>query len=331
VKLLDNSNGLQQQAIGVLGVNLVYAVFRYYNDPETFCKSLVDSLKGRVQVDMVRMTGPAFEQLDNRLLPLYLVKHGLCDVSMFDKKGQPVHASEFLYRKNVLVLRGSFRPATLVNEDMLKVSTKQFKAESDVEPRKTKVLTEITLSNLKNDGELDEKDFLDRADILCAMGQTVVISNCDAYTKLIDYLADFKVNKTGLVVGARVLLDLINEKYYSHSDGSLLAAFGELFRKNVKVYVYPIMQEGTAELMTAKNLPIPDAITFLYRHLIDSQQITDLEGYDRKILHIFSKTVLEMITNDEEGWERYVSLKVSRLIKDECLFNYPTQKLEFEY
>jgi hypothetical protein len=328
VKLLDNSNGLQQQAIGVLGVNLVYAVFRYYNDPETFCKSLVDSLKGRVQVDMVRMTGPAFEQLDNRLLPLYLVKHGLCDVSMFDKKGQPVHASEFLYRKNVLVLRGSFRPATLVNEDMLKVSTKQFKAESDVEPRKTKVLTEITLSNLKNDGELDEKDFLDRADILCAMGQTVVISNCDAYTKLIDYLADFKVNKTGLVVGARVLLDLINEKYYSHSDGSLLAAFGELFRKNVKVYVYPIMQEGTAELMTAKNLPIPDAITFLYRHLIDSQQITDLEGYDRKILHIFSKTVLEMITNDEEGWERYVSLKVSRLIKDECLFNYPKKYFE---
>jgi hypothetical protein len=135
----------------------------------------------------------------------------------------------------------------------------------------------------------------------------------------------------GLVVGSRVLLDLINEKYYNNSDGSLLAAFGEIFRKNVKVYVYPIMQEGTAELMTARNLPIPDEITFLYKHLIDSKQITDLEGFDRKILHIFSKTVLEMINNDEEGWERYVSSKVARLIKEECLFNYPTQKMEFEY
>lgn len=332
VKMLDNSNGLQQQAIGVLGVNMVYGAFRYQNDPETLVKSLMDSLEGRVQIDMIRMTGPAFEDLDNRLLTLYLVKHGLCDVSMFDKKGQPVHASEFLYRKSVLMLRGSFRPMTLVNEDMLKVSTSQFKAEPDVEPRKSKVLTEITLSNLCGDTkEVDEKDFLDRADLLCAMGQTVVISNCDVYSKLIDYLADFKVNKVGIVVGARVLLDLINDKFYNYSDGRLLAAFGELFRKNVKVYVYPIMQEGTAELMTAQTMPIPDEIRFLYKHLTDGGQITDIKGYNRKILHIFSKTVLEMIANDEEGWERLVPSKVVRLIKEKCLFNYPTQRLEFDY
>ena len=331
VKMLDNSNGLQQQAIGVLGVNMVYGAFRYHNDPETFVKSLMDSLEGRVQVDMIRMTGPAFEHLDNRLLTLYLVKHRLCDVSIFDRKGQPVHASEFLYRKSVLMLRGSFRPMTLVNDDMLKVSTNQFKSEPDVDARKAKVLTEITIDNLSADGDVDVKDFLDRADLLCAMGQTVVISNCDVYSKLIDYLADFKVDKVGIVVGARVLLDLINDKYYNYSDGRLLAAFGELFRKDVKLYVYPIMQEGTAELMTAQNMPIPDEIRFLYKHLTDGGQITDIVGYNRKVLHIFSKTVLEMISNDEAGWEKLVPSKVARLIKEKSLFNYPTQKLEFEY
>ncbi len=331
VKMLDNSNGLQQQAIGVLGVNLVYGAFRYHSNPEIFVKSLMDSLQGRIEVDMIRMTGPAFEHLDNRLLTLYLVKHGLCNVSIFDKKGSPIHASDFLYRKQVLVLRGSFRPMTLVNEDMLKASTAQFKAETDVDSSKTKILTEITLSNLSADGYLDEKDFLDRSDLLCAMGQTVVISNCDSYAKLIDYLTDFKVEKVGIVVGARVLLDLINDKFYNYSDGRLLAAFGELFRKNVKIYVYPIMQEGTAELMTAQNMPIPNEITFLYKYLTDGGQITDIKGYDRKLLHIFSKTVLEMITNDEDGWERYLPSKIVRLIKEKSLFNYPTQKMEFEY
>ncbi len=331
VKMLDNSNGLQQQAIGVLGVNLIYGAFHYHHNPEMFIKSLMDTMEGRIQVDMVRMTGPAFGNLDNRLLTLYLVKHGLCDVSMFNAQSQPVHGSEFLYKKYVLMLRGSFRPATLVNEDMLKSSSVQFKKEEDVVPRKTEILTEITIANLCGEGEIDEQDFLDRADILCEMGQTIVVSNCDVYSKLIDYLADFKVQKVGLVIGARVLLDLINDKYYNYSDGRLLAAFGELFRKNVKVYVYPIMQEGTAELMTAKNLPIPKEITFLYKHLTDGGQIVDIEGFNRSILHIFSKTVLEMIENDEAGWEKFVPKKVAKLIKEQCLFNYPTQKLEFEY
>jgi hypothetical protein len=331
VKMLDNSNGLQQQAIGILGVNLIYGAFRYYKAPEILARSLMDSLDGRLQVDMIRMTGPAFNGLDNRLLTLYLVKNGLCDVSMFDAKGQPVHGSEFLYRRSVLMLRGSFRPATLVNEDMLRASTIQFKREPDVEPRKSQVLTEITIENLASDGEIDEQDFLDRAEILCEMGHTVVISNCDVYSKLINYLSDFKVQKVGLVIGARVLLDLINDKYYNYSDGRLLAAFGDLFQKNVKVYVYPILQEGTAELMTAQNLPIPNEITFLYKHLTDREQIVDIVGFNRAVLNIFSKTILEMIENDEDGWEVYVPKNIAKLIKEKSLFKYPTQKLEFNY
>jgi hypothetical protein len=262
VRMLDNDNKLQQQAIGVLGVNLVYGCFRYNQNPEVLIESLIDSLRGRVNIDMIRLTGPDFEQLDNRLLSLYLIKHGMSDVAMFGPDGRNVHASEFLYRKDVAIVRGSFRPPTVVNMDMLKSGYHQFRNEPDVDPKKTALLTEITLSNLRADGELDEKDFLDRAELLNSLGQSVIISNCDELPRLIQYLTDHRINKIGLVLGVQFLLELINKKYYENMDGRLLAAFGELFTKNVKIYVYPAMQEGNEELMDAQNTPVHEGAKF---------------------------------------------------------------------
>ena len=332
VKMRDQSNDLQQQAIGVLGVNLVYGAFRYYETPELLIQSLLDSLRGRIKVDMICMTGPKFEEVDNRLLSLMLVKNGLCDVAIFNAKGENIHPSEFLYKKTLLVVRGSFRPTTLVNVDMLKTAVKQFKNEPGVVARKLQVITEITLDNLKLTGDINEKDFLDRVEILCALGQTVAISNCESYPKLIRYFSDYRILKIGLVVGARVLLDLISDRYRNNvEDGRLLSSFGEVFTKNIKMFVYPIMQEGYAELVNTKNLPIPDGIKFLYQHLIENERIVDLTGFNRKVLHIYSKRVLEMIQNDESGWEKFVPIKVAKLIKEQCLFNYPVQRLEFDY
>lgn len=330
-KMLDNDNQLQQQAIGILGVNLIYACYRYNHDPELMIQSLMDSLKGRISIDMIRLSGPNFEDVDNRLLSLKLVKHGLTEVAMFGPDGESIHASEFLYKKYVMVVRGSYRPATLVNMDMINKSYEQFRREKEVNPKRSFLLIEITLDNLKSLGDLDEKDFLDRAELLNAMGLTVVISNCEQHQKLINYLADYKVQKLGLVIGIRQLLDLVNRKYYENRDGRLLASFGELFTRNVRLYVYPAMQEGSAELMTAHNMPMPEGVKFLYRHLLDSRQILDVENYNPNILHIFSKTVLEMIHSDEAGWEKLVSKKVAKLIKEKSLFGYPVQKLEFEY
>ena len=331
VRMLDNDNQLQQQAIGILGVNLIYACYRYNDDPQIMVQSLMDSLHGRVKVDMIRLTGPDFENLDNRLLSLWLVKNGLTEVAMFGPEGQNVHASEFLYKKHVLVVRGSFRPATLVNLDMLRTSFQEFRNEEDVDPRKAFLLTEITLDNLCSTGELDEKDFLDRAELLNTLGQTVVISDCEAHQKLIAYLSDYKVQKLGIVLGVRELLDLINSKYYQNLDGRLLAAFGELFTRNVKIYVYPAMQEGSAELITAENLPIPEGVKFLYRHLVDNRQIVDVKGFNPDILHIFSKQVLTMLQNGDEEWEDMVPSKVASLIKEKHLFGYPYERMEFEY
>ena len=331
VKMRDRDNRLQQQAIGILGVNLVYACYHYHHDPEMMLQSLMDNLRKRVTIDMIRISGPDFKDLDNRWLSLMLVKHGLTDVAMFNAEGQNIHASEFLYKKNVLVVRGSFRPSTLVNEDMIKSSWEQFKKEDGIDPRKSFLLSEITLDNLQANGELDEKDFLDRATLLNAMGQTVVISNCEDHQKLIKYLADYKVQKLGLVLGVRQMLDIINDKYHQNLDGALLQAIGELFTRNVKMYVYPLMQEGSEELMTCQNMPVPEGIKFLFQHLLDSGQIIDIEGFNAEHLHIYSKRVLEMLKTDEDGWEELVPINVAKLIKEQCLFGFPYKQKEFEY
>ncbi len=331
VRMLDNDNQLQQQAIGILGVNLIYACFRFFDDPEVLLESLMDSLRGRVKIDMVRLTGPEFDNLDNRLLSLWIIKHRLSDVAIFGPDGRNLHASEFLYKKNVLVVRGSFRPPTLVNLDMIRTGYQQFRNDIGAEAQKSFLLTEITMDNLCMDGDLDERDFLDRAILLNALGQTVVVSDCEQHQKLIAYLADYKVQQLGIVLGVRQLLEMINQKYYENLDGRLLAVFGELFTRNVRIYVYPTLQEGSAELMTAQNMPIPEGVKFLYRHLLDNRQIVDIEGFNPDLLHIFSKEVLHMLQQGETGWENQVPQKVAVEIKEKFLFGYPCERLEFEY
>ncbi|MEM7571351.1 MAG: TonB-dependent receptor [Bacteroidota bacterium] len=330
VRMLDNDNQLQQQAIGILGVNMIYAAYYYGNQPEILVQSLHDSLKGRIAIDTCILTGPDFS-VDNRLLSLYLVKHGLTDVTLFNADGRSVHASETLYRKAVMVVRGSFRPATLVNEDMLKTSYQQFRTESNVDPAKTYLLTELTLDNLQSSAELDERDFLDRATLLNAMGQTVIISNYREYNDLIDYLMQYKVPQLGIVVGVNELLQLITRKYENNQGGRLLAAFGEIFTRNVKLYVYPAQQQGSSDLMTSENVPIPEGVKFLYRHLVGANQIVDIQQFQADLLHIFSKDVLREIRSGSDSWESKVPEAVAAIIKERHLFGFPAEKMEFEY
>ncbi len=331
VRMLDNDNQLQQQAIGTLGVNMIYACYHYHEDPEMMLQSLMDSLQGRVAIDMIHLRGPDFDHLDNRLLSLWLVKHGLTDFAMFGPDGRNVHASEFLYKKYVMIVRGSFRPATLVNMDMIKAGYAQFRHEDEVEPARSYLLTELTLGNLQETADLDERDFLDRAELLNELGQTVVISSTDEHQKLISYLSEFKVRKVGIVLGVRELLELLNDKYYQNMDGRLLSAFGALFTRNVKFYIYPALQEGSAELMTTNILPIPEGVKFIYRHLIDSGQIVDITDFNPDILHIFSKEVLNMLQSGENNWETLVPSRVASLVKEKYLFGYPSERLAFDY
>ncbi len=319
VRMQDQDNRLQQQAIGILGVNLIYACHRYAHHPETLIESLMDNLRGRVQIDMIRLQGPDFQSVDNRLVCLWMIKHGLSDVAVFGPDGQSLHAGEFLYKKSILIARGSFRPPTLVQQDMIRNAFQQFREEKDVDAENTFFLTEITIDNLRADGHLDEKDFMYRCEVLCGLGQTVILSNCVQHKKLIAYFGDYKVQRIGLALGARKLQNIITETV-QHNPDNLLGAFGEIFLRNVRFYVYPAREKDSTDLLTSRTITIPSNIRFLYDHLLENHNIVDVDHFNPDVLHIYHKEVLQLIRQGDASWEKCVPEKVAELIKEKGLF-----------
>jgi AcrR family transcriptional regulator len=326
VRLLDNDNRLQQQAVGILGVNMIHASYRYYKKPEELIQALADNIHGRVMIDLVRLTGPDFPALDNRLVCLWLIKHGLTNVTIFGPDGMGLHASELLYKKSILIARGSYRPPTLVQQDMSRNAFDQFKEEEDVEGKQSFFLAEITLDNLTSHGSLDERDFLDRAELLCALHQTVILSNCTQHKKLIAYFSDYKVHRIGLCMGARKLQNIVQETCQQNAD-NMLGAFGELFLRNVRFYIYPARPPHREELLTAYTIEIPDSIRFVYDYLLANQNIVEIKNFNPYILHITHKEVLRKIREGTDGWEQEVPARVAILIKMKQLFGYPSPPL----
>jgi len=323
VKMLDTNNRLQQEAIGVLGVNMIYAIFYYNDDPEKMVRSLVDNIKDRVSIDLLRINGQDFNFFDKRLISLYLVKHKLTSVTMFDVHNNSIHASEFLYRESLMVIRGNFRPPTIVTQDVIDSSYRQFKSETNLPDDKLNLMMEMTMEYLKGENaEIDEKDFLDRADMLGILGHNVLLSDCDNHQMLINYLSDYKIANLGLVIGARELQKIITDKYNNNQDGRLLVAFGELFSQNIKIYAYPAQNEMNKEIMTAQNMEVPEGIKFLYQYLLDSKQIVPVYAFNKDILHIYPFNVLQDIQENKAGWESNVPDVLVEMIKEKGLFGY---------
>lgn len=329
VRFHENDSLLQQASGGVLGVNLIYGCFFFYKKPNELLKSLYDNLtRDQIEIDMIQMNGPDFEHVDNRLLSLQLVKNGMTDAVIFSPDGRNLQAADLLYKKNILAIRGSFRPVTKVNIDMIMKGYAMFEAERKVDPENIQVLFEITLNNLKSEGDIDEKDFLDRADILCSLGQTVLISNYQKYFKLVEYFSRYTKKRMGLIMGVNNLLDVFNEKYYRDLNGGILEAFGILFSRDLKMYLYPWNDEKSDDLLTAENAPIYPRLKPLYDYLTFNKRIVDIENYDREILHIYSRQVLKMIRDGEEGWEEMVPTYVDTIIKENELFGYKQTEAE---
>lgn len=325
VRLLDNDNRLQQQAIGILGVNMLYACYRYASDPETLLRALMDKLRDRVQIDMVRLEGPDFNHIDNRMVCLWTVKNGLSSIAIFSPEGRAVHAGEFLYKKSVLIARGSYRPPTLVQQDMIRCAHNQFTRDADNPSDQVFFMSEIALDNLSENGMPDEQDFLDRAELLCALGQTVIVSNFKHQKDLIAYFSDYKVHRIGVALGIRKLQQLVTDTC-RQNPGNLLEAFGEVFLRNVRFYIYPARptrdeKAGTGGYMVAKNLETPPNIHFLYQYLLDNGNIRDIEGFNPEVLNIRHKEVLSMIQTGQTGWETMVPPEVAALIRDKGFFH----------
>lgn len=322
IRFKENDARLQQETLGVLGTNLIYSAFYKYNQPKKILKYLYDNLnKDQLEIDTINFSGPVFKEVDNRLVSLQLVKGGMTDAVMFSPEGKNVLPAKILYKKNILALRGSFRPVTKVNVEMYLNSIKLFLKQKNVELEKTQVVFEITLSNLKSDGEIDEQDFLDRAKLLCSLGQTVLISDFKEYYKLVEYFSLYTKKKIGITMGINNLIEIFNPKYYTQLSGGILEAFGKLFFKNVKVFAYPMLDEN-GQIVNSDNLKVHPRMKELYKFFKYNGKVEDVVDYDINHLKIFSREVLKLINSGDPKWEDMLPKGVSKLIKEQKLFGY---------
>ncbi|SDS50071.1 nicotinate-nucleotide adenylyltransferase [Gramella sp. MAR_2010_147] len=321
VQFHENNASHQQVSLGIMGVNLIYAAFYQSDDPKMLIKKLYDHLSvDKIEIDSINFRGPVFKDVDNRLMSLELVKEGITEAVMFSTEGNNILPANVLYKKNILTLRGSFRPVTNLNLNMYMSARKLFLEEEEVDPDKTVVIFEMTLNNLKAEGEIDEKDFLDRADLLCASGQTVMISNFQEYYKVVEYFSSHTKKQLGLAMGVDNLIDIFNEKYYRHLSGGILEAFGKLFFKSLKVYLYPIKDEKTGKIITSENLKVHPRVKELYKFFIDNDKLVDIEDYDETSLDIHPRKVYEMIREGDHKWENMVPGLTAKMIKEKNLF-----------
>lgn len=328
VRMLDTENALQQEALGIVGVNLLYGACFLHDDPDNLVKSLLDNLSTeRIEVDMVDFSGAAFHTVDNRVISLRLVQLGLSGAAMFAADGTVLQPSEYLRKKPVLVERGRFRPVTHVNIDMLEAATVDFESEDDVEPGKTISIMEITMHNLRTEGEdVDLDDFISRADVLAATGHTVMISDFPEYYRLAAYLSRYTKRRIGLTMGAHSLGDLFDERYYTGLDGGILESFGRLFKNNVKLYIYPFKNPDSHKLTTVETLKVNTKQDGLFRYLVDRGCIAQITHFNESYLDIFSPDVLKKITESESDWESLVPDIVAKTIIEQSLFGYRQRK-----
>lgn len=325
VRLKGTDALYQQRTIGGIGTNLLFACYWYYDQMDDFIDSLLDNMDtDQAEIDMIRVKGPMFKDVDNRVLALKLVRKGYTDGTIIGTDKEVYQPKDVLYKKDILCLRGRFRPVTRVNEDMLKCGLESFKQHVKATDNII-VLSEITLNNLADGGDFDNKDFISRADILCSTGHTVMISNCHKHDVLINYLDRCKPKSIGIILGILNIVELFNEKHYKNAAGELLHYFGEIFMRNTHMYVYPYQPEKDMPVITTNNLDVPESLKFLFSHLKKNGFLSDVPGYDKDVLQIFSPKVISMIKSGEPGWEDMVPDKVADMIKDNCLFDYPCE------
>ena len=327
IRFKETDARLQQETLGVLGVNLIYGAYYKYNDPKKLLKYLYDHLdKDQLEIDTINFSGPRFANVDNRLMSLQLVKNSMTDAVMFSAEGKNILPAAVLYKKNILALRGSFRPVTKVNIDMYEKSLEMFLKENRVEKQNTFVIFEITLSNLRSEGEIDERDFMDRAELLCSLGYTVMISNFQEYYKVVEYFSSYTKARMGLAMGVNNLVDIFDEKYYRHMSGGILEAFGKLFYRDLKVYLYPMIDEN-GETIDSQNLKVHPRMKELYKFFAYNGKVVDIVDFDKNHLKIFSRELLKMIATGRGGWESMLPDGTAELIKEHQLFGYDPNKV----
>ncbi len=326
VRMLDTENALQQEAIGIVGVNLLYGAFSLNHEPEQLLESLLDNLSTRrIEIDMIEFSGIAFRHVDNRVMSLRLVQLGLSKAAMFSAKGEVLQPSEVLYKKPILVERGSYRPLCNVNLDMMRAAQEKFAREPDVQSSQVVTLAEITMRNLQANGDIDLQDFLARVDLLAACGMTVLISDYFEYYRLAAYLARYTKMKIGITMGAGSLIELFDEKYYSDLDGGILESFGRLFKNDLKLYIYPLLNRESGMVTLVENIEVAPELRKLFEYLVDKGCIEQLDNFNPLNLLTFSREVLQKIQSGDPSWAEHVPVEVAEVIKRRRFFGYQNE------
>ncbi len=323
VRMLDHENVREQEALGMIGVNLIYGACYHHTGPAKLISSLMDGLsRERIEVDMIKFSGPRFAGLDNRLMALQLVQQWLTDAALFTAAGETVIPGEVLYKKPVLVERGSFRPMTNPMLDMLECAGKQFVQEESLKGEPTVVIMEMTLRQLQVGETINPRDFLDRVDTLSALGKTVLISDFLRFHRLVAYLSRYTQKPIGLPIGLTRLRDVLDEKFYTTLEGGLMESLGQLFKNGTKVYVYPSLDRKTGQLVTLENLEVPRHLRHLMAHLVENRFVENIRNYNPDCLAIYSGDVLKQIQSGDPDWEKLVPPPIVEVIKSKRLFGW---------
>ena len=324
VRMLDEDAKLQQEALGIVGVNLMHAAFFEHHEPDEVIQSLLDRLTtGRIEIDMIEFRGIEFRRVDNRLMALKLVQLGLSGVAMFGPNGDVLQPSEALRKHAILVERGSFRPPTVVNINMLECALAKFEKDPAVVGKPVLALTELTMRNLLAGGaDVDRRDFLARADLLAACGMTVLISDYFEYNRLAAYLGARTKERIGIVMGVPSLFDLFDEKNHNQLPGGILESFGRLFKNDLKLFVYPMLNMPEGDVISVLDMKVEPELQPLFDYLAGRGSFVCLDNYKPEYLPILSRDVLRRIASGDKEWEPMVPDTVADLIIKRSFFGH---------
>lgn len=275
-RLLDPETTGQQEALGLLGVNLIYAAWSRRGDPDALVTSLGEQLsRDRVEVDFVDVSGPLFQGSDVRRLNLELVLEKLGRAVMFASDGRPVEPSQGLYKRPVFVMRESFRPVRPVDVAMLAAATAQLPEAKDREVAMS--LAEISIADpaAQADGHAD---LLGRLDALAAAGLPTLVTDIGELFRVAGYLRRYATPRIVFVAGAQRFAALFGDKPFEDLQGGVFEALGRLFTRGVTLALYPDRDPRTGEVLRAATVAVPAEYRHLLQHLLDNGLIHELRA-----------------------------------------------------
>ena len=327
VKLLENDTLLQQYSLGTLGINLIYGGLFQWKDPRKILLGLLDNLgTDRMEVDYVYVEGPDMTWVDNRILNLMLVSHNMTPAIMFDQSGKVQQPSDMLYKKNVLLMRGNFRPVTNLVIEFFEKSFEIFKRDEDYRPDNTIGFCEISLNSLMADKKMvDEKDFLQRVDLLNLVGQSVMVSRFTRYFELVNYFGQFQMIKLRIAVGMPTFDMILDSSLYTDLRGGLLESIGALFQENVKMYLFPYIDPKIGKAIFPDDAHFTGSKKLLWQYLNETRKIIQLQNISEEVIQHTADHITDLIHKGDPELKNYIPEKAFIHIKEKQLFGYNSQ------